>query len=349
MPVTESLSRIRRKSMAPVSRQSMALPPQPPPLPARLGRGAAVQDIELSVRDAREANTVTRDTNRFSERSSFFSSPVDHYFAVNEGPGVTVSDHSPVVGGFVLRPSLENVFVADEASQSIDSFTFRDQLSTGVSSNAELLISEFCVMRGAIEVDCEAMAIVFPAPYEAWDSLLQLSGVSSQSRVRARDLKDIAERAEVNGVSAPTHSKRRSQHRSLDVDRVQWHFAHNEFGGLTATLELPDPTTFAAETPTAKFVVDQHTPLEEHHIVLQFRLYGHSAHPVVGNCIVSLKRVWEASVHKSASGPVEQVRFKCVEPLHIQGLPLQVQDPTTGEPDVVTAMFVVQIDLAAST
>jgi hypothetical protein len=134
---------------------------------------------------------------------------------------------------------------------------------------------------------------------------------------------------------------------------VAWVPTLNHTGGVTSHLALPDPTHYqltSDDMPSTSHIPwlqleyggDRH--LATLHVAIQVVLRNGE----FGHCLVSLNQVYEnrkrqeeQAAKDEAAGvtPKKITGARFVEPLMYRGLPLRMLDPTTGEQEVVTAVF----------
>lgn len=133
---------------------------------------------------------------------------------------------------------------------------------------------------------------------------------------------------------------------------VSWTQSPNSSGGLTSVVNLPDSNLYelssqdntTSNIPWLQLEYGGERDLSTLHVALQVTLRSGE----FGHCLVSLQQVYEERKRNeerqaktdtvSEAKPV-QLRTRFVEPVFFRGLPLQVMDPSSGELEVVTAVF----------
>lgn len=125
---------------------------------------------------------------------------------------------------------------------------------------------------------------------------------------------------------------------------VSWVPSPNHTGGVTSHVALPEPAHYQLTSDDAP--CPSHIPwlqmeyggdrdLATLHVAIQVNLRNGD----FGHCLVSLGRVYEDRRRHQESGTGVCPGTRFVEPLMHRGLPLRNLDPTTGEEEVVTAVF----------
>jgi len=213
-----------------------------------------------------------------------------------------------------------------------------------VRAARSIRLDNFMVMRGTSEVQPEALAMVFPAPFEDMGPQLNVAGSSSvvSASLQANPMPTRA--------SLDKSGKKNRRRTSSAVDQLpkeqsmEWSFTSAGTGGLKSTLNLLDPGLYTYEgMPTAKLCWMGEQDLAKLHLVVQVKL----AEGELGHCIVPLVRLVAAASTNALNGEGEKAALstseRFVEPLMFEGLPLKFEDASTGESELVTAFFALSL------
>jgi len=146
-----------------------------------------------------------------------FANEADNYCAVNDGPGMSVSDHSPVYGVFLLRPALSSGALRLTRKRNMTVVAPLTAQSLLDAPEVGLEILEFHVRGGKVTPEATRLDVMFPAPFEVKDGATfvhignQANGWSEEATKSKSDCRRAAITDHVFGTSG-----------SMPVLRIRW-------------------------------------------------------------------------------------------------------------------------------